>query len=136
MSVCAWRPATKTVVTAAMTKLSIAMTVSISTNVWPSSRASRARMRAPISRLPRVRVPEPPNQARSVRRPVLGPAELRGVTAREPDRDRRRSRVDHARAGLRLLGGDDVRGIAVDGTPHFPAEAAILERAGREYEDL
>src|SRR5256714_1581798 len=108
MSVCAWRPATKRVVTAAMTKLSIAMTVSISMNVWPSSRASRARMRAPICRLPRVRVPKSPDQARSVGRAVQGPAELRGVSAREPERDGRRARVDHARTGLRLLGGDDV----------------------------
>src|SRR4051794_40200967 len=136
MSVCAWRPATKTVVTAAMTKLSIAMTVSISMNVWPSSRASRARMRAPICRLPRVRLPEPPDEARSVGRPILRPAELRGLSAREPESDGRCSRVDHARTGLRLLGGDGVRGIAVDGTPDLPAEAAILERTGREHEHL
>src|SRR6476659_3489266 len=136
MSVCAWRPATKRVATAAMTKLSIAMTASISMNVWPSSRANRARMRTPICRLPRVRVPKSPDQARSVRRAVLRPAELRGVSAREPERDGRRSRVDHAGTGLRLLGGDDVRGIAVDGTPDLPAEAAILERTGREHEHL
>src|SRR3954468_12813397 len=119
-----------------MTKLSIAMVVIISMSVWPASRASRARMRAPISRLPRVRVPEPPDQARSVGRPVLGLAELRSLPAREPERDRRRSRVDHTDAGLRLLGGDDVRGKAVDGTPDLPAEAAVLERTGSEHEHL
>src|SRR4029077_1529761 len=136
MSVCAWRPETKRAATAAMTKLNIAMVVIISINVWPSSPASRARMRAPISRLPRVRVPNPPDQARSVGRPVLGLAELRGVPSREPERDRRRSRVDHVRPGLRLLSGDDIRGIAVDGTPDLPAESSILERPGGEHEHL
>src|SRR3954466_15987531 len=136
MSVCAWRPATKTVVTAALTKLSVAMTVSISMNVWPTSGASRARMRAPICRLPRVRLPEPPDEARSVGRPILRPAELRGLSAGEPESYGRCSRVDRARTGLRLLGGDGVRGIAVDGTPDLPAEAGILERTGREHEHL
>jgi len=83
-------------------------------------------MRAPISRLPRVRVPEPADQARAVGRPVLGLAELRGyIEANEgfiPNYGERWRQGETIATGFvestvydraRLAPGDEVRGPAV-----------------------
>ena len=71
-----------------------------------------------------------------VRRDVLRLALLRIGRALERERDRRRAGVLAARAGVRRLARDLVRGVAVDAADDVPGEAGVLERALGEDERL